>query len=102
MKKKLSVHSSFAIRFDERGRCIPTESLQGGVTDADYLYELIPPTVSYEERFANIVKYLQITPAITAIEFEQRSRKILEWLNSNDNLKQITNGIGVPFFSPAA
>ena len=100
-KLKAGDHALAESLFDDYGRCIPPVGLESAVHRKIRRYFLcVQPRVDYADIHARIEKHLGTIGVLSAAEFEDRAEGILKDLRSDESLRNITKGVGVPFFLP--
>lgn len=86
--------------FDENGRCIPN-NINSPVNIQTRRYFIFESrAINYKDIYNRIKTHLDPTTKLTVKEFETRSENILKNLQKDPLTKNITKGIGVPFFLP--
>lgn len=88
--------------FDEHGRCIPSGVKAAVHKDTRRYFIFTQPKIDYGDIHARIKKHLGIADAISALEFERRAEAILKNLRNDPRIKNIAEGVRVPFFLPKA
>ncbi len=89
--------------FDDYGRRIPPADLDSAVHLKSRRYFLcVQPKVDYADIHARCEKHLGAIGALSVVAFEARAEAILKALRSDESLKNITKGVGVPFVLPQA
>ncbi len=88
--------------FDENGRCIPGQINAPVHLETRRYFICEQPVIDYAEIYARSINYLGIENTISAKEFEQRAKGILQGLADSQACKNILKGVRIPFILPKA
>jgi len=86
--------------FDVNGRCIPLTNSYPVHNKTRRYFTIEPQKTDYELIYNKIKNFLDPKTDLSLIDFKKRSLGIIEKLENDSKLKNITKGIGVPFFLP--
>ena len=93
------MHNSAKL-FDEYGRCIPDHVVSPVNKESRRYFIFDKSEVNYTDIYNRIKSYLDPSTNLSLDEFETRAKDILKNLNNDSITKNITKGVGVPFFLP--
>ena len=96
----LSTEMEKPVLFDEFGRRVPPIIEAFVHKKIRRRFICVQPEINYKEIYSRIRRYLQVTDTFSVDEFKNRVEQILERLRVNLATRNITNGVGVPFFLP--
>lgn len=86
--------------FDEHGRRIVGQLAHPANPVSRRYFRIEQPEIDYAAIFERISRHLGKPSGLTAASFEARAKAILDHLTSMPALKNLTNGVQVPFFLP--
>jgi len=87
--------------FDCYGRRVPPVGLDSAVHQEIRRYFIcVQPDVNYVDIHTRLENHLKARDVLSVAEFEDRAEGILEDLRRDESVKNITRGVGVPFFLP--
>ena len=88
--------------FDEHGRRIPYDGMRVHSQVSRHYFRLLQPAVNYPAIWERTVKHMQLDAPPSAQKFEERAEAILADIRADRDLKNLANGIRVPFLCPSA
>ena len=100
--EKARVTSVGSELFDDHGRRIPPELKSAVHGDTRQRFSCAQPVIDYGEIHTRIKRHFGARDALSASEFESRAEMILKGLRSDSRIKNIVDGVRVPFFLPKA
>jgi len=86
--------------FDDDGRRIPPELKSAVHGDTRQRFTCAQPRIDYGEIHTRIKRHFGASDALSAAEFESRAETILKSLRSDSKIKNVVDGVRVPFFLP--
>jgi hypothetical protein len=96
-KTVASVQSSY---FDAFGRCQPTVEKTEVYAKSRRYFKFEKHELDLQKVYTRLTKHLNIGGEVTFNEFTQRIQNILQNLSNDDAIKNILNGVYVPFMLP--
>ena len=88
--------------FDERGRRIPFEDMRVFNEVSLSYYKIIQPKIEFEKILSNSKQFADIDSSITVKSFESACMELKKRAQDEPLLKNLFNGIQIPFICPKA
>lgn len=88
------------VLFDEHGRRIVRQLAHPAYPVSRRYFSIEQPKIDYGTIFSRISRHLGNPSSLTSTQFEERAKAILDHLAQTPALKNLINGVRVPFFLP--